>query len=83
MLTPEERARAVVTNFQGDHYWIFTEPAIVEVAEAIQVAVTEATTDLLAACEAAEACFKHWELSPAEQRAVNLLRAAIAKVRGA
>lgn len=41
-----------------------------------------AAPELLAACKAAEACFKHWELSPSEQDAVNLLRTAIAKARG-
>ena len=39
-MTPEERASAVVRNFTGDHYWIDTDAAIIDVTAAIRAAVT-------------------------------------------
>lgn len=49
---------------------------------AANASLMAAAPELLSACEAAEVCFKHWELSPAEQAAVEQLRAAIKKATG-
>jgi hypothetical protein len=39
-------ARDVVKGFRGDHYWIYTEDAIVDVAAAIRAAVEEERNEL-------------------------------------
>lgn len=74
MMKAEERARAVVTHFQGDEYWIDTEAAIVEVAAAITAAVEE---EREACAQTLVVSAKTWPTRSAEYRLLSGVAAAI------